>query len=360
MSNPIAPIGHHWLDATHITFGVVTTGVYSGRWKVEASAFNGREPDENRTDFDLGALDSYSARVSVAPAASTVLQVSAGRLNDAEAEAGLPPNDVTRVTASAAYNRTLGASALWASTIAWGMNDEPIATTHALLVESTLSLRDRHVGFMRFEVVGKPAHDLHVHESNDVFTVGKIQVGYAEYLRPTRGSRWGLGGSIAGSLVPSALAPRYGGRVAPGGRCVPDHPSGRSFDVISWPILWGNANDSWRCAGSALRHLRARTESRAAYLAGCIHDGSGRAGQDVVQLVVSAMPRRQAAGQHGAGPLRRPVLHDVGQRAGCLALREDSRHHAAELRYQHRRSDQARCRRLHPADQRLSRRARGS
>ena len=116
MSNPIAPIGHHWLDATHITFGVITTGVRSARWNAEASAFNGREPDENRTDFDLGALDSYSARFSVAPTSTTVLQVSAGRLNDAEREAGLPPNDVTRVTASATYHRAINASTLWAST----------------------------------------------------------------------------------------------------------------------------------------------------------------------------------------------------------------------------------------------------
>jgi hypothetical protein len=216
LSNPIAPIGHHWLDATHITFGVITTGVRSARWMAEASAFNGREPDESRSDFDFAALDSYAARASVAPRPSTVLQVSAGRLNDAEREAGLPPNDVTRVTASASYHRTLNASSLWASTIAWGMNDEPIDTTHALLVESMLSLRDRHVGFMRLEVVGKPAHDLHVHESTAVFTVGKIQAGYAHYLRPSGGVQFGMGGSLAASLVPSALAPRYGGRVAPG------------------------------------------------------------------------------------------------------------------------------------------------
>jgi hypothetical protein len=218
LSNPIAPIGHHWLDASHITFGVITTGVRSSRWSAEASAFNGREPDENRADFDFGALDSYSARVSVAPRPNTVLQVSAGRLNDAEQEAGLPPNDVTRVTASASYHRTLKAIALWASTIAWGMNDEPLHTTHALLVESTLSVRDRHVGFMRFEVVGKPAHDLHVHEaeSSTVFTVGKIQLGYTHYLRPAYGLQLGMGGSVAASLVPSALASRYGGRVAPG------------------------------------------------------------------------------------------------------------------------------------------------
>jgi hypothetical protein len=195
---------------------VITSGIRSDRWNAEASIFNGREPDENRTDLDFGALDSYSARLSVAPSSTTVFQVSAGRLNDAELEPGLPPNDVTRVTASASYHRTLTSSTLWASTIAWGMNDEPLQTTHALLVESMVSRRDRHVGFMRFEVVGKPAHDLHVHESTDVFTVGKIQLGYAYYLQPSRGLQVGVGGSVAGSLVSDALAPRYGGRVAPG------------------------------------------------------------------------------------------------------------------------------------------------
>jgi hypothetical protein len=216
LANPIAPIAHHWLDATHITFGVITTGVGAARWNAEASVFNGREPDENRTDVDFGALDSYSARLTVAPSTGTVLQVSAGRLSDAEQEAGFPANDVTRVTASASYNRAVAAEAQWASTIAWGLNDEPLNTTHALLLESQVSIRDRHVGFVRVEVVGKPAHDLHVHESNDVFTVGKIQAGYTHYLRPTGGLQMGLGGSVAGSLVPSVLAPRYGGRVAPG------------------------------------------------------------------------------------------------------------------------------------------------
>jgi hypothetical protein len=216
LSNPLAPIEHHWLDATHITYGVFTTGVRGAAWNAEASIFNGREPDENRTDVDFGALDSYSARFSVAPRPSMVLQVSAGRLNEAEPHPGLSPSDVTRVTASAAYNRILSTSTIWASTVAWGMNNEPDSTTHAVLAESSLTLRDRHVGFMRFEVVGKPAHDLHVHESSEVFTVGRLHLGYAHYLRPARGMQFGLGGSVSGSLVPSALAPRYGGRVAPG------------------------------------------------------------------------------------------------------------------------------------------------
>jgi hypothetical protein len=137
-------------------------------------------------------------------------------LNDAERDGSQPPTDLTRVTASALYHRAVTASTSWASTVAWGMNDEPLMTTHALLVESDLSVRSRHVGFLRAEIGGKPAHDLHVHESSGVFTVGKIQVGYTHYVPASRGLQAGFGGSVSASLVPAALAERYGGRVAPG------------------------------------------------------------------------------------------------------------------------------------------------
>jgi hypothetical protein len=59
--DPLAPLTHHWHDATHITFGVVTAGLFGPRWRLEASRFNGREPDERRWNFDRLRLDSYSA-----------------------------------------------------------------------------------------------------------------------------------------------------------------------------------------------------------------------------------------------------------------------------------------------------------
>ena len=61
--NPLAPITHHWLDSTHVVFGVVTLGVHNQRWKVEASVFNGREPDESRVDLDVARFDSVAGRV---------------------------------------------------------------------------------------------------------------------------------------------------------------------------------------------------------------------------------------------------------------------------------------------------------
>ena len=46
--NPSAPLSHHLQDSTHTSFGVVTTGFVIDRFKIEASAFNGHEPDEDR------------------------------------------------------------------------------------------------------------------------------------------------------------------------------------------------------------------------------------------------------------------------------------------------------------------------
>ena len=215
MPNPLAPIAHHWLDASHITFGVVTTGVFTRRWKVEASLFNGREPDEKRWGLDLAALDSLSGRISFAPSDDVLLQVSAGHLNEAEpGEGGLPRVDVDRVTASVTYHRRAGGQNLWASTLAWGRNEETGVGSHALLLESSLTRGERDVWFGRFELAGKSAHDLHIHEldEHDLLTVGKLQAGYTRYLASAAGLRLGVGGHLSAGFVPETIEPHYGSR----------------------------------------------------------------------------------------------------------------------------------------------------
>ncbi len=78
LNNPLPPIAHHWQDSTHISFGVVTAGIFNKWVKLEGSLFHGREPDEDRWNFDLGALDSWSVRVSANPTTQTSVQVSYG------------------------------------------------------------------------------------------------------------------------------------------------------------------------------------------------------------------------------------------------------------------------------------------
>ena len=48
----MTPIAHHWLDSTHVSFGVITAGFIQDDWKVEVSRFTGREPDQFRFNFD--------------------------------------------------------------------------------------------------------------------------------------------------------------------------------------------------------------------------------------------------------------------------------------------------------------------
>ncbi|PYR72510.1 MAG: hypothetical protein DMF87_27835 [Acidobacteria bacterium] len=221
MPNPVAPIAHHWLDSTHVSFGVVTGGVYGKRWKAESSVFNGREPDENRKNFDFAPLDSISGRIWFLPTPKVSLQVSGGHLQQAEAGEGLEPrHDVTRLTASATFH-ALSATRVSASTFAWGRNSEEGQGTDALLIETNVTLQDRNTWFGRLEIVQKTPHDLDLPavalaEAGDAFTVTKIQGGYIRYITATRDFKAGLGAALSAGIVPSALKTAYGSRVNPG------------------------------------------------------------------------------------------------------------------------------------------------
>ena len=224
--NPVAPIGHHWLDSTHITFGLVTAGVFSDRWKIEGSVFNGREPDEDRTDLDLGPLDSVSGRITWLPTPRLAMQVSAGFLNEAEQQfAPLPRTSNNRLTASLIHQRPFGASGFWASTLAYGLNGGHIFLADGTdvfelssggLAETNLALNERHTVFGRLELVGKPGHDLHVHDQpTRILPVTKLQGGYVRHF-PIGRTDSGVGVSGSLSLVPQELDARYYGRLAKG------------------------------------------------------------------------------------------------------------------------------------------------
>jgi hypothetical protein len=217
LPNALAPITHHWFDSTHLTYGVATAGVYASRWKLEGSVFNGREPDEERTDFDLGTMDSWSGRAWFMPSPRWVFQVSAGRLNEAEpGHDGGVPIDIDRVTASVTHHRATLDDVLWASTLGWGRNAERGGdATNALLFESSVSVRERDTWYGRVEWAEKSGHDLAVDE-HGIFNVAKIQGGYTRYLTPWKGLSAGLGTAVSTGIVPRTLEPTYGGRFNPG------------------------------------------------------------------------------------------------------------------------------------------------
>lgn len=215
---PLAPISHHWQDATHIAYGVLTGGIYGRLWKLEGSAFNGREPDDGRFDFDLGALDSYSGRLWFLPTERLALQLSTGYLKEAERLREGGRSDVHRSTASLTYQRPLTSSGSWASTLVWGQNRAHGLVTNTGLAEASMDLDGRNVIFGRGELAQKSGEDLALQDDSlgqRVFRVGKATLGYSRALGA--GSlRPAIGAEISLNFLPSALRRFYGGTTAPG------------------------------------------------------------------------------------------------------------------------------------------------
>jgi hypothetical protein len=206
---PEAPIDHHWLDSTHITFGVTTLGYVWHNWKAEASAFNGREPDQFRYNFDHFQLDSYAGRLSWNPTENWALQVSRGEVHSPEQLD--PLMDVTRTTASAIYNLPLGDDN-WQTTFAWGRNDNsPGETLDAWLLESAYQIDGTHTFFTRAERAEKDelfeAPDPLAGQS---FNVNKLSLGYLYQVPTTSHVKLGVGGLVSAYALPNELDDAYG------------------------------------------------------------------------------------------------------------------------------------------------------
>ena len=181
MENPEAPLSHHWLDSTHISYGVATAGVVRGNIKLEGSVFTGREPDEHRYDIERPRFDSYAVRASWNPIPEWALQASFAALKSPEQLE--PTVDVDRITVSALHARELG-FARWESTLAWGQNRKTLdsgtrRSLDALLLESALAWPGGFTAFTRLERVREdelfvdPQDPLHAKP----FAVGKISLG---------------------------------------------------------------------------------------------------------------------------------------------------------------------------------------
>jgi hypothetical protein len=207
MDIPEAPITHHWLDSTHITFGVVTAGFVLNTWKIEASAFRGREPDQYRYDIEAPKLDSYSARLTWNPVRELSLQVSWGHLKSPEQ---LDPSvDENRFTMSATYTLPFGDGNIWSTTAAWGRKMlKPGDTLDGFLLETEAIFQSKYTVFARAERVQE--NELLDLEPAPIFTVNKLTVGGIYDFFRTKNAKFGVGGLVSFYAVPDGLKSVYG------------------------------------------------------------------------------------------------------------------------------------------------------
>ena len=204
---PLAPLSHHLQDSTHTSFGVITTGFVIDRVKLEASAFNGREPNEQRWSIQLAALYSWSTRAFVAPTRNWTAQYSIGRLEHPEA---LEPGSQWRQTASVEYDRPIAAGN-WATSLIWGRvhKIETDTNLNSYLLESTLNFQQRNYVFSRMELVDKdelfPQAPIH-----PAYRIGAYTFGGVRDLVQERAWQLGLGADVTVYSKPASLDSSFG------------------------------------------------------------------------------------------------------------------------------------------------------
>src|SRR3989454_7406068 len=195
--DPLAPISHHWQDGTHITFGVVTAGVFTHGVKLEGSWFNGREPDERRTGFDYAGrkLDSYSVRLTGDPGPRWSVSAWYAYLKSPE---GIRPDEsLHRIGAAALTTQALGERATWSSALIYGANAQ-IGTDRlasSVLLESTVDLDGTNALFGRAEYVEKTAEDLVIPAASPTtqYDISALALGYKHGLGTKAGLAIGVG-----------------------------------------------------------------------------------------------------------------------------------------------------------------------
>ena len=205
MDDPQAPITHHWLDSTHIAFGVATAGFVQNDWKLEVSQFTGREPDQFRFDFDRPKFDSTSARLSWNPDAHWSLQASWGHLVSPEQ---LDPDiNETRYTASATYLTKFDEHASLATTLAWGLKSLSDGTKlNGLLLESEYKPSDPWTIFGRIEW----EENNELLPASGIARVSALSLGGIHDWRLAEHWKFGIGGLYAFDFVPGPLKSAYG------------------------------------------------------------------------------------------------------------------------------------------------------
>ncbi|HEX5235349.1 MAG TPA: hypothetical protein VFW25_08470 [Silvibacterium sp.] len=219
LEDPVAALGHHQEDSTHISDDVVTLGLTHKIARIELSGFHGREPNEHRWQVQQGGIDSWATRLTLQPGNNWSGQYSYAFIHSLEQS--FPRVDQRRTTASVMYNRPFRNSAAgdWSSSALWGRTRTGPANTvqNSYLFESLVRFAVRNHAYTRIEDVDRTTELLldggPAPPNFDEKPAGRVQaytfgydrdVGLAPHLSSA------LGVQITAYTVGSRLEPIYG------------------------------------------------------------------------------------------------------------------------------------------------------
>jgi hypothetical protein len=231
IANPDAPLGHHiGQDVGHITSTVIGASMKLGNTRVEASTFNGQEPEPTKVDLPIGAPNSYAVRFIEEFSPSVMAMASAAYVKDPEQDD--PSTRFVARYSSSVYNHHRLGSWSFDNALIFGLITKyDHASSLVSFDEEFLFYNGKASNvFGRIEVLQRTPAELEI-DSNDPDSgrwVTATTLGYTHLLARLDGAQLGLGGSVTRDFLPSEYKAAYGG----------DPWSGKVFLQLSGMRMW--------------------------------------------------------------------------------------------------------------------------
>jgi len=231
MSNPDAPLGHHiGQDVGHITSTVIGASLKLGDARIQASTFNGTEPEPAHVDLPLGTPNSYAMRLVGEFSPAVMGMISGAHVKKPEADDPSIPF-VNRYSASLYTQHSFSEGWKFHNTFIYGLvaNYDHAGNLSSFGDEFLLHGGTPRI-WGRAEVLQRTPNEFQI-ASPDPHAgkwVGVFTLGYTHQLASWSGIEVLSGGSVTKTFLRSEYEAAYGGNPL----------AGKVFLQISGNRMW--------------------------------------------------------------------------------------------------------------------------
>ncbi|HVK61884.1 MAG TPA: hypothetical protein VM432_10055 [Bdellovibrionales bacterium] len=213
MVNPDAPLGHHiGQDLGHIASTVLGSSIRFGETTIEASIFNGTEPEPTKVDLPVGNPNSSSARLTQEFSKHLYAMSSAAYVKSPEPHE--PELDhIWRYSASVYYDRTLDSGWALHNAFIWGLVNfyDDISALNSFNEEISIVRKNQNI-WSRIEYLQRTPGELQIPARNsEPRWVTAATFGYTHRTTSWDFGYLGVGASVTKNILPSEFHSTYSG-----------------------------------------------------------------------------------------------------------------------------------------------------
>lgn len=213
MANPDAPLGHHvGQDVAHISSTVIGASLNLQKSTLEASIFNGEEPEPTKTDLPMGSLNSYAFRFIQEFSDNVYAMASMGYSKDPEHDEP-EIDEIYRYSASIYYHKKLNHGWMFHNAFIFGVVNfyDQISKLRSFGNEFLFHAMDLpHSLWGRAEFLERGGAQLLIENENETKWIGALTLGYTYDLYQTDYGKIGVGFSATKNFIPSVFDQAYG------------------------------------------------------------------------------------------------------------------------------------------------------